>query len=95
MPFGLLRSVCLVPFFGDLFFPVGGLSDLVDAVLDDCQGLPDLIVLHILLVVELVCKFEQVIDFGFFVFFCLLFSQRPRWLRGWAFLALLSFRAGG
>ena len=95
MPFGLLRSVCLVPFFGDLFFPVGGLRDLVDAVLDDRQGLPDLVVLHILLVVKLVCKFEQVIDLGLFVVLCLLFSHGPRWLRCWTFLALLSFRAGG
>ena len=96
MPFGLLGSVCLVPFFGDLFFPVGGLCDLVDAVLDDREGLSDLVVLHVLLVVELVCKFEQVIDFGLFVFFSLLFSHGPSWLLRASFLAFLScFGAGG
>ena len=64
---GCLFRIRLVPLFGDLFFPVGGLSDLVDAVLDDRQGLPDLVVLHILLIVKLICKFEQVIDLGLFV----------------------------
>ena len=86
---GLLCSVRFVPLFGDLFFPVGRLSDLIDAVLDDRQGLPDLVVLHILLIVKLVCKFEQVIDLGLFVLLSLLFSHGPsRLLR--AFFALFS-----
>ena len=94
MPLGLLGSVRLVPFFGDLFLPVGGLGDLIDAVLDDRQGLSDLVILHILLVVELVCKFEQVIDLGLFIVFRLPSGHSPsRLLR--AFLAFLSSRAGG
>ena len=73
----LLSDVGLVPLLSHFLFPVGLLLDLLDAVLDNCKGLSDFKVFHVFLVVEFIGKFKQIVDFGLFVIFELLFSVGP------------------
>ena len=69
---------CVVPLLGDLLFPVLILLDLVDSVLDDGEDLPDLEILHVLVIVKLISEFKQFINFSFLGIFLLLFSDCPR-----------------
>ena len=80
----------LVPLISDILFPVLILFDLVDSVLDDSEGLSDLVVLHVLFIVKVVGKLNKVIDFGLFLVFLLLWGHGPCWLL--RFLGLAGLR---
>ena len=70
----------VVPFLGHLLLPVLIFLDLINTVLDDLEGKFDLLVLHVLIVVELVGEFEKLINFLLLRFLLLLFSGGPCWL---------------
>lgn len=85
--------VCLVPIVSHLFLPVWVSSDLSDAVLNDCESLSHLVILHVLLVVKFVGEFEQLVNLCLLILFHLALSLGPGRFLG-ALLALLA-RDGG
>jgi len=89
-----LIFVSLVPLLSHFLLPVGFLLDLSDTILNHSQGLTNLEVLHVLLVIEFVRKFQQIVDVSFLLFLLLLRSSGPCWLRS-LFLGLLGFRFSG
>jgi len=74
---------------GDISLPVGVLGNLIDTVLNNGESLSDFVVFHIFFVVQLVCKFKQLIDLSFLVLFDLLSSLCPS-----GFLSFLALLAG-
>lgn len=69
--------VLLVPLLRHLLLPVVVLLDLIDSILDDGQSLSDLIVLHVLFVVQVVCELNQLINLFFFLIFELFLAHGP------------------
>ena len=67
----------LIPLLSDLLFPVLVLLDLFHTVLDDGESLSNLEVLHILVIVEIVGKLEQLINFSLLLVLLLLLCGRP------------------
>lgn len=77
----VLLGLSLVPLVSHLLLPVWLLLDVVDPVLNDSECLSDLEVLHILLIVQLIGKLKQLIDFLFLGVFLLFFGGSPRGFR--------------
>ena len=71
---GLLHLISCV---SDLLFPVWFFGNLINAVFDNSQGLSHLIILHVLLIVEFVGEFEQLVDFSLLGIFLLLLGHGP------------------
>jgi hypothetical protein len=71
----------LVPLLRDLLLPVLVLLDLVDPVFDNGEDLPNFKIVHVLIVVQLVRKFEQIVNFSLLLVLLLLFSCGPGGLR--------------
>ena len=91
----LCRSLLhLISRVSDLFFPVRLSGNLIDAVFDDSQGLPHLIILHVLLIVKFVGEFEQLVDLSLFSIFLLTFCHGPSRFRCRACLFLFIFLLG-
>ena len=59
---------CTVPLLGHVLLPLLVFSDLLDPVLNNGERLPNLIVLHVLLIIQIVGKLNEVVDFLFFMF---------------------------
>lgn len=85
----------LVPLSGQLFFPILVFLYFVDAVLYDLVGQFDLVILHVLVVVQLIGEFKQLVDLLFLFFLLLLLGLGPSWLLApLRFLALLAWLLG-
>ena len=69
---------CLVPLLCDIFLPVVVLLNFLDSILNDCQCLPYLVVLHVLFIIKIVCKFYEVFNFFVSLVVLLLFGSCPR-----------------
>ena len=89
--FGLIR---LVPLLGDLFLPVRLLRQLVHSILNDRQSLPHFIVLHVLLIVKFVHKFQQVVNLGLLFLLNLFCSLGPGGLSSRSLLLLIARGTG-
>ncbi len=78
----LLLLISFVVLLCHLLFPVGLLSDLVHSILDNGKSLTHFIVFHILLIIELISKFEQIINFGFLCILLHFLCLSPCWSLG-------------
>jgi len=85
--FSFLESLgfsSIVPFFSNLFFPVLILSDFFDSILNDGKGLSNFKIFKVFFIIEIISKFDQIINFCLLLLFLLLFSCSPSWLL-WSF----------
>ena len=90
----LLSVVGLVPLVSHVLLPVLGFGHLSDSVLDDSEGLSNLIIVHIFFIVKFIGEFEQLVDLSLLVLLCLLFGDGPSWLLSISLVASLAASDG-
>jgi len=77
-----------VPLICHLFLPPSLSSNFIDSVFDDCKSLSNFVIFHVLLVIQLISKLKQIIDFCLLCIFLLLFCHCPCWFLGFGLLLL-------